>query len=677
MDMDMDMGMDMDMDMEMEMDMNDDNRGHIFMEELNGCLGAFNANYGINSKVNELMQHGAVSKKHAIKQLLASHILNITNPIEEEDMLQILIPHPTQSSALQSSGMWASEEGKCVFTNAFFDNHRTIIIAATEETQQMLRILLAHCFSIKSAKVRTPFTNEYFSQSMSGISQKDARMFLFQGTNDLHREKLFCDCFHTRRVPVIITPEQAFTFIFPKKPTPSSQTQTLTITIPYVVTPTLGIERWAYLSHIYHESTQVSVLSSFLHTKNKGLPMFGRMNLFKTGTIFPWQLSLYNSVLKTTQASSTTPKNDFMQSAILSGNDAAPTMLIRNIVRSIADMISVSGDTKMHFHTLLAFHTNYEIVGKNEKLAFLYKNRINHHYFKGSKFSKTCARSIDEETNWVEKLKPGMKENEDEDDVDNDNEDDNTDNGNDDDNDGDKSGICPPRSVRILVRTTGHKMRKFSNMEDIVKILEHESGYAISFATTNETMSVYDQASVFHATGLLISTHSSQLVNVVYMKQNSGVVEVAPILYSMALGAAGHLSHLTYRYTFGFKSILNPIGQVSRHLLDKCHLESPFEHMKTNLSAASLEAMECGATVKCAFDARNSLRDKVRNDGCLPLVKEVGRTFIVCDAFEVDTVHFQSILRNVIGRLDKACLLAEGKPWRGRGLARNTGDGGK
>lgn len=109
---------------------------------------------------------------------------------------------------------------------------------------------------------------------------------------------------------------------------------------------------------------------------------------------------------------------------------------------------------------------------------------------------------------------------------------------------------CPPRKTVLLYRHN----RKILNQDAILYMLKNDFGIAerdIEVATVNEDTPSRDQVSLFASTGLMLSSHSSQLINVLFTQPSSAMIEVAPEFYNADFSEYAHGMGVFFQYALG------------------------------------------------------------------------------------------------------------------------------
>ena len=106
---------------------------------------------------------------------------------------------------------------------------------------------------------------------------------------------------------------------------------------------------------------------------------------------------------------------------------------------------------------------------------------------------------------------------------------------------------CPPPQVTFLYRHD----RGVINRDAIIGWLEAEFDVRVSVATVNESTPSAEQVGLFARTGLLLSSHSSQLMNVLFSQPGSAVVELAPALWNHDFAEYAHAMGVHFQYALG------------------------------------------------------------------------------------------------------------------------------
>lgn len=106
---------------------------------------------------------------------------------------------------------------------------------------------------------------------------------------------------------------------------------------------------------------------------------------------------------------------------------------------------------------------------------------------------------------------------------------------------------CPPRRAILLVRGN----RGVLNRDDLVDWLRSEYRLQVEITTIDGASSALEQATLFSTSGLILSSHSSQLTNVVFAHPGSCVVELTPFFWNDDFAAYAHAAGVRFQYAIG------------------------------------------------------------------------------------------------------------------------------
>ena len=106
---------------------------------------------------------------------------------------------------------------------------------------------------------------------------------------------------------------------------------------------------------------------------------------------------------------------------------------------------------------------------------------------------------------------------------------------------------CPPRRIVFLYREN----RGILNWEDIGQIVKQMSGKDMIRETIDGTSSSRRQVELFASAGMLLSSHSSQLVNVLYSHPHSTMIEVTGEYYNSDFSEYAHGMGVHFTYAIG------------------------------------------------------------------------------------------------------------------------------
>jgi hypothetical protein len=110
---------------------------------------------------------------------------------------------------------------------------------------------------------------------------------------------------------------------------------------------------------------------------------------------------------------------------------------------------------------------------------------------------------------------------------------------------------CLSNQLRIHVfkRTEGRGVREFVNLDEVVALAQTYTFLPIEVVTINSTTPVRVQATLFRAFDLLITSHGSQIANIIFTDpEHTGIIEVLPVVRDRAFANnardAGFLSYV-------------------------------------------------------------------------------------------------------------------------------------
>ncbi|KAJ3071276.1 hypothetical protein HDU98_005586 [Podochytrium sp. JEL0797] len=161
------------------------------------------------------------------------------------------------------------------------------------------------------------------------------------------------------------------------------------------------------------------------------------------------------------------------------------------------------------------------------------------------------------------------------------------------------SNPCPPSRTLLLVRTNGtikgHRMRTMMNQWHVLRLLEAKGITQIDVQDMNATLSLQQQAAMMSSYGLIISSHSSQLTNLLFAHRNAVVMEVS-VIYKPAFRNLGVMSRTHYINSVGHKP--DKVGYSYRGLYPRLERECNFTRMAEGdvkacpMSVKEVEAMK-------------------------------------------------------------------------------------
>lgn len=106
---------------------------------------------------------------------------------------------------------------------------------------------------------------------------------------------------------------------------------------------------------------------------------------------------------------------------------------------------------------------------------------------------------------------------------------------------------CPPKRVALLYRHN----RGILNKDEIRTMLKKEFDLDMEFVTIDENSSSETQVSLFASTGLMLSSHSSQMINVLFSPPGAAMVEIAPEFYNADFAEYANGMGIFFQYALG------------------------------------------------------------------------------------------------------------------------------
>ncbi|KAI8613077.1 hypothetical protein BC830DRAFT_1133898 [Chytriomyces sp. MP71] len=150
---------------------------------------------------------------------------------------------------------------------------------------------------------------------------------------------------------------------------------------------------------------------------------------------------------------------------------------------------------------------------------------------------------------------------------------------------------CPPRRVAILTRKRGMGLRRIINLDQVVALLHQKGIQAIEIISPSEDDTLAAQAQLFSNLGLIISSHSSQLTNILFARTNVAVIEMGPV-FKEAFRHLGRVSRAQYFVSVGHRPVCE----------DHKELEMLFDRLRKR--KCDLEQMPQSSSVACRMSAQ-------------------------------------------------------------------------
>ncbi|KAJ3296950.1 hypothetical protein HDU79_005310 [Rhizoclosmatium sp. JEL0117] len=156
---------------------------------------------------------------------------------------------------------------------------------------------------------------------------------------------------------------------------------------------------------------------------------------------------------------------------------------------------------------------------------------------------------------------------------------------------------CPPPKTLILVRAKSQKgrERRMKNLREVVSLLEELGIMRIDTIDFSGRMSLRRQARVIAEYGLIISSHSSQLANLVFAREGAVVVEVS-VVYKRGFRVLGDVAGLKYINSVGHRP-----DASDRAFVNKLYREKVLGRGCMNVTTdgeVDLNGERCGFTVE-------------------------------------------------------------------------------
>jgi len=106
---------------------------------------------------------------------------------------------------------------------------------------------------------------------------------------------------------------------------------------------------------------------------------------------------------------------------------------------------------------------------------------------------------------------------------------------------------CPPRHITLLTRDN----RKILNQQEIVDYIKATYKKTVSVVQLSSSSTPAEQIATFASSGLLLASHSSQMVNVMFSHPRSAMIEIAPEWYNSDFSEYAHGMGVFFRYALG------------------------------------------------------------------------------------------------------------------------------
>jgi len=118
--------------------------------------------------------------------------------------------------------------------------------------------------------------------------------------------------------------------------------------------------------------------------------------------------------------------------------------------------------------------------------------------------------------------------------------------------------LCPPKRAIFLTRTD----RAVLNRHDLIDRIRSQFGVQLIEATVTGSNSSLEQVELFAQTGLILSAHSSQLINVLFSHPSQSIIEMSAEFYNVDFAAYSRSMGLHFSYAFGGKIPSQPRDKI-------------------------------------------------------------------------------------------------------------------
>lgn len=106
---------------------------------------------------------------------------------------------------------------------------------------------------------------------------------------------------------------------------------------------------------------------------------------------------------------------------------------------------------------------------------------------------------------------------------------------------------CPPKRAILLTRSD----RKILNVAELRAWMQQEYRIDLELHEVTGRNTSKEQIALFGTTGLILSSHSSQLINVLFSHPGQSLVEITPEFYNVDFAAYAHALGLNFNYALG------------------------------------------------------------------------------------------------------------------------------
>jgi hypothetical protein len=135
--------------------------------------------------------------------------------------------------------------------------------------------------------------------------------------------------------------------------------------------------------------------------------------------------------------------------------------------------------------------------------------------------------------------------------------------------------LCPlPRLRAVLLYRDGIDPRLILNYQHVQKLFADEFHLTLERVTINERNTSYEQIHLFATTTIMLVSHSSQVLNLLFSHPSSAIIEVTPQMYSVEFAGFARSMGIHYQYALGGTYVnpsSQPIRQSCTELLFQCN----------------------------------------------------------------------------------------------------------
>eukprot|EP00049_Salpingoeca_infusionum_P004937 m.85832 g.85832 ORF g.85832 m.85832 type:complete len:783 (-) comp12789_c0_seq3:73-2421(-) len=625
-------------------------------------------------------------------------------------------------TSIWTSGMAVNRATSCVFSNVLVDEERIVLAIADPAVKDQLEALADACSNLHSAHTVRRFARRAWNTTNSDSPpQHPATM----PTSELRTA--FCDCFHSYRIPVFVNPSefapslaQATQYHSHRRASDGtiktwksvrgrvwdsiagsakdgdefdgtgvrgtsnvkrndghgvkeqhsysghvskSKFEELHKHDKAICTPTIGLETWTSVHHVFHLGIQLSGAASFLlETLHQGLeqqqtvsqhhqimpfsslfPKFHHVSFFKLRSLLAYESVLVDSLLQPTFVSNG-EQETLHKSFLFLGDSKAPGQAIdntRTFVQTSTTRFDKGGGEEVdgndqgpyhphHFHTFLAYNAVKHAMGISPTLTKVFKQQLCRHFL--FSLDESCTASPQENTVSGKRHPTG-------------------------------AAHCPPRAITLLKRQRGQGARYISNMAAISQLLVRLTGTRPRIVSPSESLSVLQQVTMFRDSGLVLSAHSSQVFGMAWMVPRSVVIEVNPVILTTHFGDSATRLNLSYFYALGSTHSVECANNLRKITSDEVEQQEAHQRIKD----AARQVTACGGTYQCTINAENELKnscgDSADRSACVQRLHTAARDATVCSEFDADLQVLELVVKQAVKGLNQVCMQAEGVPW--------------